>query len=70
MKFRRLDFNRYLSFLPKVHDKKDIKYIEHTCHNTLGDSTMVKNVIKLHTYNSDNSEEWINFVELINNYII
>jgi len=25
-----------------VQDKKDIKYIEHTCHNTPGDSTTGK----------------------------
>ena len=40
------------------------------CHNTLGDSTTGKYVIQVRIYDSRNPEEWINFIELINNYII
>ena len=38
-------------------DKKDIKYIEHTCHNTPGDSTTGKHVIKVPIYDSGHPEE-------------
>ena len=45
---------------------KDVKCIDHMCHNTLGDSTMVKYMIKVSLYNSGNPEDWISFVKLSN----
>ena len=54
-----------------VHDnKKDIKYIEHTCHNTPGDSTTGKYVIKVPIYDSGHPEEWIIFTELVNKCLV
>ena len=51
-------------------DKKDIKYIEHTCHNTPGDSTTGKYVIKVPIYDSGHPEEWIIFTELVNKCLV
>ena len=49
-----------------VPEKKDIKCIEHTCHNSPDSSTMgTKYVIKVPVYNSGNPVKWIIFVELV-----
>ena len=53
-----------------VQDKKDIKYIKHTCHNTPGDSTTDKYVIKVPIYDSGHPEEWIIFTELVHKCLV
>ena len=40
-----------------VPEKKDIKCVEHKCHNTPGDSTIGKYVIKVPIYNPVNPGE-------------
>ena len=52
------------------HNKKDVKYIDYTCHNTPGDATSGKYAIKVPVYDSGHPEEWINFVELVNKCLI
>ena len=51
-------------------ERKDQKYIEHTCYNTPGDNKTGKYVIQVPIYDSGHPEEWINFVELVNKCII
>ena len=51
-------------------DKKDIKYIEHTCHNNPSDSTTGKYVIKVPIYDSGHPEERIIFTELVNKCLV
>ena len=53
-----------------IHDKKDVKYIDHTCHNKSGDATSGKYVIKVPVYDSGHPKEWINFVEVVNKCLI
>ena len=53
-----------------IHDKRDLKYIDHTCDNTPGDSNSGKYVIKVPVYDSGHPEEWINFIELINKCLV
>ena len=53
-----------------IHNKKDMKYINHTCHNTPEDATSGKYVIKVPVYDSGHPEEWIDFVELINKCLV
>ena len=55
------------SIIPLVRSEMDeldaLKYVDHTCHNTPGDTTSGKYVIKIPRFDSDTPEEWIIFVE-------
>ena len=53
-----------------IHGKKDVKYIDHTCHNTPKDATSGKYMIKVPVYDSGHPEGWINFVELVTKCLI
>ena len=55
---------------PEKQDLKPSEYIDHTCHNTPGDSTSDKYVIKIPRYDSGTSEEWIIFVDLVQRALI
>ena len=46
-------------------DVEPSDYIDHKCHNTPGDSTLGKYVIKIPIYDSGTPEEWIIFVDLV-----
>ena len=41
-----------------------LEYIDHTCHNTPGDTTSGKYIMKFPRFYSDTPEEWIIFVEV------
>ena len=47
-----------------------IEYIDHTCHNTPGDSTSDKNVIKIPRFDSGMSEVQIIFVDLVQKALV
>ena len=55
--------------IPLEHSEKEdleqSKNIDHTCHNTPGYSTAGKYVIKIHRFDSGTPEEWIIFVDLV-----
>ena len=55
---------------PEKEDPKPSKYIDHTCHNIPGDSTSGKFVIKIPIFDSDTPEEWILFVDLVQNALV
>ena len=48
---------------PETEDLEPSKYIDHTCHNTLGDSTSGKYVIKIPRFDSGTPGKWIIFVD-------
>ena len=60
--------------IPLNHPEKDnlesSEYIDHTCHNTLGNSTSGKYVIKITRFDSGTPEEWIVFVDLVQKAIV
>ena len=47
-----------------------MEYIDHTCHNTPGDTTSGKYVIKIPRFDSGTPEEWIIFVDLVQNSLV
>ena len=49
---------------PEKEDLKPSEYINHTFHNTPGDSTSGKYVMKFPRFDSGTPEEWIIFVDL------
>ena len=53
-------------FIPLARPEKDelhaLEYIDHTCHDTLGDTTSGKQIIKIPRFESVTPEEWIIFV--------
>ena len=55
--------------IPLARAKKDkldaLGYIDHTCHNTPGDTTSGEYVIKISRFDSGTPEEWIIFVDLV-----
>ena len=58
--------NPIISLLyPEKEDLKLSKYIDHTCHNTLGVSNSGYQTTKIPRFNSDIPEEWIIFVDLV-----
>ena len=46
------------------------EYIDHTCHNTPGNSTSGKYVIKIPRFDSGTPEEWIIFVNLVQKALV
>ena len=52
---------------PEKEDLEPSEYIDHTFHNTLGDSTSGKYVTKIPRFDSGRLEEWIIFVDLVQN---
>ena len=42
-----------------------LKYIDHTCYNTPGDTTLGKYVIKIPRFDSGAPVEWVIFVDLV-----
>ena len=48
---------------PEKEDFELNKYIDHTCHNTPGNSAPGNNVNKILLFDSNLSEEWIIFVD-------
>ena len=50
---------------PEKEDLESSEYIDHTCHNTPGDSTLGKYVIKIPKFDSSTPKEWIIFVDLV-----
>ena len=61
------------SIIPLNRPEKDnldaLKYIDHTCHNTPGD-TSGKYVTKIPRFNSGTPDEWIIFVDLVQKSIV
>ena len=55
---------------PEKEDFKQIKYIDHTCHNTPGDSASGNYVIKIPRFDSDTPEQWIIFVDLVHKALV
>ena len=60
--------------IPLARPEKDeldaSEYIDHTCHNTPGDTTSGKYVIKIPRFDSGTPEEWIIFVDLIQKSLV
>ena len=56
--------------LPQKEDFKPSKYVDHTCHNTPGDSTSGKYVIKIPRFESGYPEEWIIISKLVQKILI
>ena len=50
---------------PEKDDLDALEYIYHTYHNTPGDTTSGKYIIKIDRFDSDTPEEWIIFVDLV-----
>ena len=50
---------------PEKEELDASEYINHTCHNTPGDTTSGKYVIKIPTFDAGTPEEWIIFVDLV-----
>ena len=55
---------------PQQVDREPREYIDHTCHNTLGDSTSGKYVIKIPRFDFGMTEEWIIFVDLVQRALV
>ena len=49
---------------PEKDELDTVEYIDHTCHNTSGDTSSGKYVIKIPIFDSGTPEEWIIFVDL------
>ena len=47
-----------------------LEYIDHMCHNTPGDNTSEKYVIKIPRFDSGTPEEWIIFVDLVQKSLV
>ena len=69
-KFQELVYPIILLEAPEKEDLEQSKYIDNTCHNTIGDSTSVKYVIKIPKFNSGMPEEWIIFVDLVQKALV
>ena len=46
------------------------EYIDNKCHNSTGDTTSRKYVIKIPIFDSDTPEEWIIFVDLVQKSLV
>ena len=46
------------------------QYIDHTCHNTPGDSTSGKYMVKIPRFDFSTPEEWIIFVDLVQKAVV
>ena len=55
---------------PEKEHLEPSEYIDHTCHNTPGDSTSGKYVIKIPRFDSGMPEEWIILVDLVQNALV
>ena len=55
---------------PKNEYVEPSEYIDHTYHNTPGDSTSGKYVIKIPRFDSGMPEEWIILVDLVQNALV
>ena len=60
--------------IPLARPEKDeldaSEFIDHTCHNTPGDTTSGKYVIKIPRFDSGTPEEWIIFVDLVQKSLV
>ena len=55
---------------PEKNNLEPSEYIDHTCHNTPGDRTSGKDVIKIPRFDSGTPEEWIIFVDLVQKALV
>ena len=55
---------------PEKEDLEPGEYIDHMCHNTPGNSTSSKYVIKISIFDSGMPEEWIIFGDLVQKALI
>ena len=55
---------------PEKEDVGPSEYIDHMCHNSLGDSSSGKYMIKIPIFDFGTSEEWIIFVDLIQKALV
>ena len=55
---------------PENHEPDASEYINHTCHNTPGDTTSGKYVIKIPRFDSGTPEQWIIFVDLVQKSLV
>ena len=55
---------------PENNELDASEYIDHTCHNTPGDTTSGKYVIKIPRFDSGTPGEWIIFVDLVQKSLI
>ena len=55
---------------PEKEDLEPSEYIDNICHNTSGDSTSGKYVIKIPRFDSNSPEEWIIFVDLVHKAVV
>ena len=55
---------------PEMDELEDSGYIDHTYHNTSGDTTSGKYIIKIPWFDSGTPEEWIIFVDLVQKSLI
>ena len=55
---------------PEKDELNALEYIDHMCHNTPGDTTSGKYVIKISRFDSGSSEEWIILVNLVRKSLV
>ena len=55
---------------PENDEPNTLKYIDHTCHNTPGNTTSGKYVIKMPIFDSGTREDWIIFVDLVQKALV
>ena len=55
---------------PEKDELEASEYIDHTCHNTPGDTTSGKYVINIPRFDSGTPEEWIIFVDLVQKSLV
>ena len=56
--------------MSRKQDLEPNEYIDHTCHNTPGDSTSGKYVIQIPRFDSGTSEGWIIFIDLVQKALV
>ena len=50
---------------PEKKDLEPSEYIEHVCHNSPGNSTEERYIIKIPRFDSGTHEEWIIYIDLV-----
>ena len=53
-----------------MEDFDPIKYIDHKCHDTPGDSTSGEYKIETHIFETSSSKKWITFVDLVQKSLV
>ena len=54
----------------EMDDLDALEYVDHTCHNTPGDTAPGKYIIKIPRFDSDTPEEWIIFADLVQKRLV